>query len=179
MSRMFTWALMLAACLAFAACKEDEASKTGTGAGAGTTAGGAGGGGSRVPATSSSPTRAGADLVLQEFAEALAAKDYDKALTYFHVPPGATAEAFKARAPEMVAKEAVSKEGVEILGTQGKWGKLAEVIPEEQATALAERAQVPADQCYGMSHGEAEAGFYWTGQDFKVIHCINVGKLKK
>ena len=180
MSRMFTLALMLTACLAFAAgCKDDAATKTGTGTGAATTGDSGGGAVRRGPSTASSATKEGADLVLQEFADALAAKDYDKALTYFYVPPGATAEAFKAKAPEMVAKQAVSKEGVEILGSQGKWGKLAEVIPEEQANALAERAKVPVDQCYGLSHGEAEAGFHWSGQGFKVIHCINVGKLKK
>jgi hypothetical protein len=182
---MFNFALMLAACLAFAAgCKDDATSKTGTGSGSGTTAGTAGGSGSggsahRGPATSSSATKEGAVLVLQEAAEALDAKNYDKALEYFHIPPGATPEKFKEAAPGMVEKQEISKDGVEVLAAKGKWGTLAEVFTPERAKSLAERAGVPEDECYGLTHENAEAGFHWTGQDFKIIRCNNVGKLKK
>ena len=54
-----------------------------------------------------------------------------------------------------------------------------EVFTPERAKSLAERAGVPEDECYGLMHENAEAGFHWTGQDFKIIRCNNVGKLKK
>jgi hypothetical protein len=184
MSRIFTLAMMLTACLALAAgCKDDAATKTGTGSGTatGTTGGSSAGGGAarRGPATSASATKEGAVMALQEAAAALDAKDYDKALEYFHIPPGATPEKFKEAAPGMVEKQEISKDGVEVLASKGNWGPLAEVFTPERAKSMAERAGVPEDQCYGLTHENAEAGFHWNGQDFKIIRCNNVGKLKK
>ena len=180
MNRMFTLALTLMACQAFAAgCKDDAATKTGTGTGAATTRDSGTGAARRGPSASASATKEGAAMALQGAADALDAKDYDKALEYFHIPPGATPERFKEAAPGMVEKQEISKDGVEVLVAQGKWGTLAEVLTPERAKSLAERAGVPDDQCYGLTHENAEAGFYWNGKDFKIIRCNNVGKLKK
>jgi hypothetical protein len=193
MSRIFVLTLLLAACVGCVTGCKDDAASTGTGSGTGTGTGaasgtgttgpasgtGAGSGSVRAPATSAAPSREQAVQVLQMVADALEAKDYDKAVTYFQIPPGKTPEQFKATAPGLVEQQVISKEGVEVLGAEGNWGSLQEVFAEESANRLAERAGVPVDQCYGLSHAEGEAGFHWTGQEFKVIHCNNIGKLKK
>jgi hypothetical protein len=177
MRRIFTVALMAAACAAFAAgCKDDA--KTGTGGGTGTTSGsGASGGTSGASTPSGAPTKEAAVKTLQDAAAALEAKDYDKAVVHFHVPPGATPEQFKTAAPGMVENREISKQGVEILAAQGKWGKLEEVLPKDRAQRYAERSGVPLAECYGLTHGDAETGFYWDGRQFKLIRCDDVGKL--
>jgi len=180
MIKIFAVTLMLAACLALSpGCKDDAATKTGAGTGAATSGGsGSSGGVSRGPATSSSATREGAAMVLDMAADALDAKDYDKAVAYFHVPPGRSPEDFKKQAPALVEQQEISKEGVEVLAARGKWGTLAEVYGD-RAKNLAERAGVPPEQCYGLSHEGAETAFHWSDQGFKIIRCNNVGKLKK
>ena len=172
MSRIFTVMFALVACLAFASgCKDDA--KTGTGGGTPTT--GAAGGG--AAAAASGPTKETAVKALRDAAAALEAKDYDKAVTYFHVPPNATADQFKAAAPQMVSNREISKQGVDILAAQGKWGKLEEVYGKDKAQRYAERSGVALDECYGLNHGDAETGFHWNGQQFKLIRCDDVGKL--
>jgi len=177
MRRIFTMALMVVACAAFTAgCKDDA--KTGTGGGAGATTAPSGSGGRSGESTpSGGPTKEAAVKTLQDAAAALEGKDYDKALLYIHVPPNRTPEQFKTAGPGLIEKQEISTKGVEILAVQGKWGKLDEVFPKERAQSMAERAGLPLEQCYGLTHGDAQAGFHWNGQQFKIMHLDDVGKL--
>ena len=177
MRRIFTVALMVVAAAAFTAgCKDDA--KTGAGGGAGaTTAPGGSGGRSGASTASGAPTKEAAVKTLQDAAAALEAKDYDKALLYIHVPPNRTPEQFKTAGPGLIEKQEISTKGVEILAAQGKWGKLDEVFEKERAQSMAERAGLPLEQCYGLMHGDAQAGFHWNGQQFKIMHLDDVGKL--
>jgi hypothetical protein len=178
---MLTLALVLTGCLALVAGCKDEA-KTGTG---GTTpgtnaTGGTRGGSGGTPGASTpagTPTKEAAVKTLQDAAAALEGKDYDKALLYIHVPPNRTPEQFKTAGPGLIEKQEISTKGVEILAAQGKWGKLDEVFPKERAQSMAERAGLPLDECYGLTHGDAQAGFHWNGQQFKIMHLDDVGKL--
>src|SRR5687767_14015249 len=166
MSRILTLAALVACLALVSGCKDDA--QTGTGAGSGTTAGtgGTGGGAYGATADSATPTKEVAVKTFRDAAAALEAQDYDKAVTYFHVPPGASVEQFKAGAPQMVSNREISKPGVDVLAAQGKWGKLDEVYAKEKAQRYAERSGVPLDQCYGLTHGDAETGFHWNGQQY-------------
>lgn len=123
-------------------------------------------------------TKEKAVQTLRDFMAALDAKDYKKAATFLQRPPDGTPERIAQEFERFVERREISKKGIEIIGAKGKWGKLDEVVSAEQAKAWAERAKVPLASCYGMTHGDAEAAFYWDGKRFTLLHVDDIGKLE-
>ncbi len=124
------------------------------------------------------PKKEAAVAVLQGLLAALEARDYPKALGFFQMPPKATPEELRKAASRLIELREISKAGIEVLENQGRWGKLAETLEPARAQRFAERFGVPVVQCYGLTLGNAEAGFYWDGQTLKVIRCDDIGKLE-
>ncbi len=128
------------------------------------------------------PTKEAAVKVLRDFAAALEAKEYDRALGYLKVPSelkGKEAE-FKARLPKMVGPGGeVSAKGVAVLEAQGKWGPLTDIMEAKRAEFLAQRFEAPPEACYGLLHPPAFAGFVWDGARFRIAFFNNIGRLEK
>ena len=124
------------------------------------------------------PVKEEAVRVLRNLNSALEKKDYDQAVTIFQVPPTAKAEDLKKDCARLVELNEISSSGIDILASKGNWGKLAEVFDANRANSIAQRFGVPAGDCYGLKFEQAEAGFYWDGNQFKVIRCDDIGKLK-
>lgn len=127
--------------------------------------------------TSAEPSKDNAVRVLQNALAALEAKDYDKAATFFNAPSGSSSENVKRQLSRLLELQEISQKGIDILARDGKWGRLEQVFGTDRAKRLAERAGVPLDACYGLKLSNAEAGFYWYGQQFKIIRCDDIGKL--
>jgi PBP1b-binding outer membrane lipoprotein LpoB len=123
------------------------------------------------------PVKDEAVRVLRAALSALEAKDYDKAATFFKIPANASSEEKKTQLARLLELNEISKTGIDILARDGKWGKLDEAFDAERAKRFAERANVPLESCYGLSLKNAEAGFYWDGEQFKIIRCDDIGKL--
>jgi hypothetical protein len=115
---------------------------------------------------------------LRDFAAALDAKDYKKAVTFFQRQPDDPPERIAKELENFVARGEISRKGVEIIAAKGKWGKLDEVVSAAQARAWADRNKVPVASCYGLTFGDAEAAFYWDGKRFTLLHVDDIGKLK-
>ena len=100
-------------------------------------------------AQASEPTKEQAVAHLKGLLTALEAKDYDKAVTFFATPPGATPEQLKAEMPKLIEKREISAEGIEVLAAEGKWSKLADVAkPEtERAASWAKRFEIGRASC--------------------------------
>jgi len=122
------------------------------------------------------PTKAAAVEVLRGLLGALVAQDYGKAVTFFQMPPGATPEDLKKAASRLLELKEISAPGIEILDAKGKWGKLIDTVEPARAERFAGKFGVPVAECYGLTLGHAEAGFYWDGKQLKVIRCDDIGK---
>lgn len=125
---------------------------------------------------STAPDREAAVEHLRKAATALEAQKYEEAATCFKLPEGAPPEMVAKELAKVVEKQEISSAGVEKLAKDGKWGPLKEVFGEK-GERWAERAKVPADQCYGLGKDPAEVGFYWDGSKFLIFRLDDVGKL--
>jgi hypothetical protein len=127
------------------------------------------------------PTKEQAIAHLKGLLTALEAKDYDKAATFFVVPPGATPEQLKEAMTALIEKREISAEGIEVLAAEGKWSKLADVAkPEtERAASWAKRSGVNPTECWALMGAPGEAAFHFDGTSLKLIRCDDIGKLKK
>jgi hypothetical protein len=133
-------------------------------------------------ARAAEPTKEQAIAHLKGLLTALEAKDYDKAGTFFVIPPGATPEQLKAELPKVIEQRELSAEGIEVLAAEGKWTKLADVAkPEtERAASWAKRFGVNPTECWAlMGDKGGEAAFHFDGTSLKLIRCDDIGKLKK
>ncbi len=133
-------------------------------------------------AQAAEPTKEQAIAHLKGLLTALEAKDYDKAVTFFATPPGATPEQLKAEMPKLIEKREISAEGIEVLAAEGKWSKLADVAkPEpERAASWAKRFGVNPTECWALiGNAGGEAAFHFDGTSLKLIRCDDIGKLKK
>lgn len=128
-------------------------------------------------AADAAPSKEAAVQVLRDLAKALEANDDGAAAKLLYFPRGAKPEEIKKASSRFLKSKEVSSEGVEILVERGRWGRLDEVFPREQANRWLQKLEVPVGACFGLGLGNAEAGFYWTGQEFRVIRCDDIGKL--
>ena len=126
----------------------------------------------------SGPTKEAAVQTLRSFLAAVEAKDYDKAAAMIKLPPQLSQDDVKKGLGRILELQEISAQGIDILADKGKWGKLAEVYGEDRANHFAERAGVSVNDSYGLNYQEAEAAFYWDGQQFKITRVNNIGKLK-
>jgi len=131
------------------------------------------------PARAAEPTREQAIEHLKGLLAALEAKDYDKAATFFAMPPKATPEQLKATLPKVLELKELSAEGIEAIAEQGKWGKLTEVAGERGGARWATRFGVKPDECYALVSTPGEAAFHWDGTKLRMIRCDDIGKLRK
>lgn len=123
------------------------------------------------------PAKAQAVQVLRDFLKAVEAKDYDKALTMYLLPPEVSEERAKEYFAEMLQTKEVSAKGVDALADKGKWGKYAEVVNAKEAEYWVARLSVEAAECYGLSLGAGRVGLHWDGTSFKLFQCTGVGKV--
>lgn len=157
--------MLLILTLVLAGCSKSDGNKNGSSATGSTSAG------------SGEPVKDEAVRVLRAALDALEAKDYDKAATFFKIPAGSSSEEIKSQLSRILELQELSKTGIDILARDGKWGKLDQAFDADRAKRFAERAGVPLESCYGLSLRNAEAGFYWDGKQFKIIRCDDIGKL--
>ena len=133
-------------------------------------------------AQAAEPTKEQGIAHLKGLLTALEAKDYDKAATFFTIPPGATPEQLKESMPKLIEKSEISAEGIEALAAEGKWSKLADVVKAEteRAASWAKRFGVNPAECWAlMGAPGGEAAFHFDGTSLKLIRCDDIGKLKK
>ena len=132
-------------------------------------------------AQAAEPTKEQAIAHLKGLLTALEAKDYDKAATFFTIPPGATPEQLKEGLPKLIELREISAEGIEALAAEGKWTKLADVVKAEaeRAASWAKRFGVNPAECWALMADPAEAAFHFDGTSLKLIRCDDIGKLKK
>jgi len=124
------------------------------------------------------PSKAEAVGILRGLFSVLEAKDYGKAIAYFQVPPGATPADLEKAAARFIELKEISAGGIAILEAKGKWGKLIETVEPARAERFAGKFGVPVAECYGLTLGNAEAGFFWDGRQLKLIRCDDIGKLE-
>jgi hypothetical protein len=130
-------------------------------------------------ATAAEPTKEQAVRHLQSFVAALEANDLNKAIAHVAIAPGTTPEETKKTVGRLLALQEISRPGIDILASQGKWGKLSQ-LKAEKGPAWAQKYNVPVEQCYVLAHQEgAEAAFHFDGTALKIIRCDDIGKLKK
>ncbi|HEU0031736.1 MAG TPA: hypothetical protein VFQ53_13960 [Kofleriaceae bacterium] len=126
--------------------------------------------------TASAPTKEVAIDTLKAVNTALEAKDYNKAADMFGTPAGATKEQLAGQLGGLIEKQEISKAGIDVMASKGKFGKLAEVFPDK-GERWAKKFNVPLDECYALSFENGEAAFHWTGNSFKLIRLDDIGKL--
>ena len=122
------------------------------------------------------PTQEQLAKQLTELATALEGGDMDKAADHMMVPPGRSIDEMKPMLPKLLEKKEISSAGVKILLEKGKFGKLADVFPDN-AGKRAERAGVKLEECYGLRLDPAEVMAHWDGSKFKLFRLDDVGKL--
>lgn len=133
-------------------------------------------------AQAAEPTKEQAVAHLKGLLTALETKDYEKAVTFFATPPGATPEQLKAEMPKLIEKREISAEGIEVLAAEGKWSKLADVVKAEaeRAASWAKRFGVNPTDCWAlMGDAGGEAAFHFDGTSLKLIRCDDIGKLER
>ena len=130
------------------------------------------------------PTKEAAVKVLQDFYAAFEAKDFDKAITFIHVPEKYRKELPKLKeslqqlAGKKEQKE-ITKKGLAILAERGKWGKLVEIVGEKEAKRLTKDSSLSPASCYGLfAETRRGAAFTWTGKRFLIIYFNNIGYLE-
>ncbi len=123
------------------------------------------------------PSKEQAVQVLKDFHAALQAQDYDKAVTFLQPHPMIKPEALKKDLAEFLKRKEISAKGIEILAAKGTWGKLEEVFEAARARSMAQRFKVSVDSCFGFKLKEAEAAFFWNGEQLKIIRCNDIGQL--
>jgi hypothetical protein len=124
------------------------------------------------------PTKTEAVRILRSLLTALEQLDYLKAFSFFRLPLNATPENIDTEMAQLLERKEISARGIEMLEAQGKWGTLEETVTRERAERFAAKFGVPAAQCFGLTLGNAEAGFHWDGRRLKLIRCDDIGKLK-
>ena len=128
-------------------------------------------------AADAGPSKESAVALLRGLLAVLQAQDYAKATTFFQMPPGLTPEVLQKEAAKFIERNEISATGIDTLVAKGKWGKLTETVEPARAQRFAEKFGVPVAECYGLTLGNAEAGFFWDGKQFKLIRCDDIGKL--
>ncbi len=128
-------------------------------------------------ASAAEPTKAEAVGILRNLFSALLAQDYQKAVTFFQTPTGATPADLQKAVARLIELKEISAPGIDVLEAKGKWGKLNETVEPARAERFAAKFGVPAADCYGLTLGNAEAGFFWDGKQLKVIRCDDIGNL--
>lgn len=132
------------------------------------------------------PTRDQAIQVLRSYADALLARDYDRAASLIRLPRNQDIEKVKrglAEVGEIKDLAEVLRRSIDILTRSGTWGKAREVLnytnygSNEQK--IGERrireAGVSVDECYGLSarirgnHNHIYAVFYFDGKGLRII----------
>jgi hypothetical protein len=134
--------------------------------------------GCKSNATSSGPTKDAAVQTLRAFLAAVEAKDYDKAAGMLKLPPQVTSDDIKKGLGRILELQEISSKGIDIIADKGKWGKLEEVFGADRANRFVERSGVSLNDSYGLSYQDAEAAFFWDGQQFKITRVNNIGKLQ-
>ena len=125
------------------------------------------------------PTKEQALANLRAMCAALEAGNLDKAIVFIATPPGGGVAEVKQIAKRMLEAQEISKDGIDVIERDGKWGKLAEVKPKKGAEWAA-KFNVPLAQCYAIEHPDgAEAAFHFDGKVLKIIRCDDIGKLRK
>ena len=125
------------------------------------------------------PTKEQAVTHLQSFLVALEAKDFAKAAAHLAPAPAAKPEETQKALERLLAMQEISKDGIDVLATQGQWGRLSQ-LKAEKGPAWAKKYNVAVEECYVLMHKEgAEAAFHFHGKALRIIRCDDIGKLKK
>ncbi|MBM4073461.1 MAG: hypothetical protein FJ271_31735 [Planctomycetes bacterium] len=126
------------------------------------------------------PSKEAAARTRKGFFAALDAKDFDKAVSYLHIPEEFKDQIDKVKSglAEVRGTKEISKAGIDILARKGKWGKLKDIQGEPEARRMA-REGVDLDSCFGLFVGtRAGAAFYWNGKRFLITYFNNIGHLQ-
>lgn len=123
------------------------------------------------------PTKADAVTLLRRLFAVLEAKDYVEAAAFLQSPKGISPEILQNEVAKFIERNEISADGIDILDAKGKWGKLSEVVEPARAQRFAGKFGVALEACYGLVLGNAEAGFFWDGKQFRIIRCDDIGKL--
>lgn len=124
------------------------------------------------------PSKAALIQTLKSVTALLERQEFAEASKHLVLPPD-----FK---PQMLAglieNNELSAEGVQLLEEGAVFGKATERFGSERADALAKRAGVPLEDCYGFKHEHAsvvaEVLGVWDSGTFKLFRIDDVGKLK-
>jgi len=126
----------------------------------------------------SAPTKEAAQQLLRDVLAALEKQDLDAAVGCFFIPQSLGPDEAKQAIGSFLERREISKEGLDVLFAQGKWGPLADVVGREKAERFAERLDTPVGELWGYfgPEGNGEAIFRWDGS-LKLIRLNDVGKL--
>jgi hypothetical protein len=124
------------------------------------------------------PTKEAAQQLLRNVLAALEKQDLDAAVGSFFIPESLGRDEAKEAIGTFLERREISKEGLDVLFAQGKWGPLADVVGREKAERFAERLETPVGDLWGyFGPGEnGEAIFRWDGS-LRLIRLDDVGKL--
>jgi hypothetical protein len=128
--------------------------------------------------TPAAPTKDAAQQLLRDVLAALEKQDLDTAVGYFFIPQSLGRDEAKEAIGTFLERREISKEGLDILFAQGKWGLLADVVGREKAERFAKRLETPVGDLWGYFGPEenGEVIFRWDGS-LKLIRLDDVGKL--
>jgi hypothetical protein len=124
------------------------------------------------------PTKEAAQQMLRDVLAALEKQDLDTAVGYFFIPQSLGPDEARQAIGSFLERREISKEGLDVLFAQGKWGPLADVVGREKAERFAKRLETPVGELWGYFGPEenGEAIFRWDGS-LKLIRLDDVGKL--
>ena len=107
----------------------------------------------------------------------LSSGDNMAAVEHFKGPDGVPKERLAKDLDGLLGKNELSKNGIEILDKNGKFGKLSEVFPDRGERWMERNGITTPEDCYGLGYKNAEVAAYWDGSKFLLIRLDDVGKL--
>ncbi len=140
---------------------------------------GCGGKGGGLANTSDDLDKAGAVAVLEGVLAKIESKSYSDLEAVMAAPKGREAELagmLEKMAPSLIEKKEISAEGIKVMADKGKYGTLAEVLPD-RVESWSKRFGVKGDDCRAFSHENAQAAFCKMDGVWKIIRLNNLGKL--
>lgn len=109
----------------------------------------------------------------------LAERSYEGLDAYFAVPKGADPAALAGHAADLIAKNEISAEGIDLLAERGVWGEASQVLGAERAERFAKRFGADVAKCRALASPPAEVVFCPNGDgQQRIVRLDDVGKLR-
>lgn len=119
------------------------------------------------------PTKEAAIARLRELKTLLDEKKYGEAIPLFLIHRENRNDS-RIELEDMVSKIEMTDSGIDRLEKQGKFGSLEEVFGDDSQRFIQRFGLTDPANCFALKYEDAEAGFYWDGQQFLIFRCDDI-----